>query len=114
MISQQNSLIDKRMLCCCNSNLKTLLALGLTSFFGNIAFCVFELLQKDVQFLILGLFFAFNSGILIFGASLRNNCAIIVWMILATIQVYNFQKASLLKLINEFEQLYFFKLKEIF
>ena len=87
MISQQNSLIeDKRMLCCCKSYLKTLVVLGLISFFGNIAFSAFQLFQKDVLFLILGLFFAFNSGILIIGALVESNKAILVWMILAIIQ----------------------------
>ena len=93
MISQQNSLIDKRMLCCCNSNLKTLVVLGLISFFGNIAFCIFELLQKDVEFLILGVFFVFNSVILIIGARVSSNSVILVWMILAIIQVNNLQRA---------------------
>ena len=107
MISQQISLMDKRMLCCCNSNLKTLVVLGLISFFGNIAFCAFELVQKDVQFLILGLFFVFNSGILIIGARVQSSNAILVWMILAIIQVNNFQKASLSNFINEFEQVFY-------
>ena len=87
MISQQNSLIeDKRMLCCCKSYLKTLVVLGLISFFGNIAFSAFQLFQKDALFLILGLFFAFNSGILIIGALVESNKAILIWMILAIIQ----------------------------
>ena len=87
MISQQNSLIeDKRILCCCKSYLKTLVVLGLISFFGNIAFSAFQLFQKDVLFLILGLFFAFNSGILIIGALVESNKAILAWMVLAIIQ----------------------------
>ena len=105
MISQQISLIEERMLCCCcKSNLKTLVVLGLVSFFGNIAFCAFELLQKDVEFLILGVFFVFNSGILIIGARVSSSNAILVWMILAIVQVNNFQKASLSNIIKEFEQ----------
>ena len=93
MISQQNSFTDKRMLCCCKSNLKTLVVLGLISFFGNIAFSAFELFQKDVQFLILGLFFVFNSVILIIGARVSSSNAILVWMILAITQVNNLQRA---------------------
>ena len=120
MISQQNSLIeDKRMLCCCKSNLKTLVILGLISFFGNIAFSAFELFQKDVIFLILGLFFAFNSGILIIGALIQSDKAILVWMILAIIQVNHFQRASLSTNLNrystqQFVKEFFFKLKETF
>ena len=108
MISQQNSLIeDKRMLCCCKSYLKTLVVLGLISFFGNIAFSAFQLFQKDVLFLILGLFFAFNSGILIIGALVESNKAILVWMILAIVQVNYFQRVSLSHFINEFKQIFY-------
>ena len=104
MISQQTNLIDKRLPCCCKSNLTTLVVLGLISFFGNIAFCVLELLQKDVLFFILGLFFMFNSVILIIGARVSSSSVILLWMIFAITQVDNFQKATLSNFIKEFEQ----------
>jgi len=84
------------MPCCCESNVKAAFVLG-------IIFCVLSILgcfNGGVQAIVTGIVMALVNGILVFGAHKRHSTAILVWMILATIECIIYVAYMILTIIH--------------
>ena len=87
------------MPCCCKDNVQACFVLGiilvvlnLLSSFGLIFACISD--EGMYPYLLIGIFGALVSGLLIYGAHKRNRTAILIWMVLTIIGVIGLIIAS--------------------
>ena len=77
-----------KMLCYCKDNVEASFVLGIILVFLNLlSFLGLIIWQWPWQYILLGIFGALVSGVLMFGAKKRNHTAILIWMVFAIIGV---------------------------
>ena len=78
----------RKMACChmCN-NVQTAYIIGKGTFIISLLGCFMSFLSANFGRIIIDAFNALEACILIFGAKKRNRCAILIWMVMAFIQL---------------------------
>ena len=71
------------MPCCCSSNLQAAWVLGIIFSIFNLLGCI----RGDIQSIVAGIVFALINAFLIFGAIKRNKIVLMVWIVLAFMEI---------------------------